>query len=267
MFGGGLLGLRRLGFGLLHDAVHLLGRKAAHFHQRVRLDGREIVVGEEALAHEPLGQLGLDAFDRRIARHGLFDLLVEFLAGHDLDVPTAELAGQADVLAAPADGQRKLIFLHQHDRPAQHLAEDHFLDLGRLQGVGNQHLHVVAVADDVDAFAGKFVDDVLDAVAAHAHARPDAIDPLVGAADGDLGAVAGLAGNGADFDHALGDFGDFLLEQALHQMRLRAAENDLHAAAGLLHFVDRRPNALVGDDAFRRGSARPWAGSPRRWSG
>ena len=123
--------------------------------------------------------------------------------------------------------------LHQHDRPAQHLAEDHFLDLGRLQGVGDQHLHVVAPADDVDPFAGQLVDDVLDAVAADAHAGPHAVDPLVGAADGDLGAIAGLAGDGADLDHAFGDFGDFLLEQPLDQLRLGAAEDDLHAAAGL----------------------------------
>ncbi len=107
-------------------------------------------------------------------------------------------------------------------------------------------MHVVVVADDVDPFAGQFVDDVLDAVAADADAGPDAIDPLVGAADGHFGAVAGLAGNGTDFDHALGDFGDFLLEKPQDQVRLGAAEDDLHPAAGLLHFVDRRAHALVG---------------------
>ena len=135
---------------------------------------------------------------------------------------------------------------HQDDRPAQHLAEDHFLDFRRLQGVGDQHLHVVAPADDVDAFAAEFVDDVLDAVSAHAHAGADAVDALVGAADGDLGAVAGLAGDGADLDHALGDFRDFLLEEALHQVRLGAAEDDLDAAARLADLVDGRPHALVG---------------------
>ncbi len=200
----------------------------------------------------------------REARHGLLDLLVEFLAGHDLDVPAAELAGQADVLPAPADGQRELVFAHQHDRPAEHLAEDHFLDLGRLQGVGNQHLHVVAPADDVDPLAGQFVDDVLDAVAAHADAGPHAIDPLVGAADGDLGAIAGLAGDGADFDHAFGDLGDFLLEQPLHQLRLGAAEDHLHAAARLLDLVHGRPHALVGVVRFAGDLLAAWAGWPRR---
>ena len=206
----------------------------------------EIVVGQEAFADQLLGQFGLHALQRGEADHGPLDLLVEFVAGHDFDVPAAELAGQADVLPAAADGQRKLVLAHQHDRPAQHLAEDHFFDLGRLQGVGDQDLQVVAPADDVDPFAGQLVDDVLDAVAAHAHAGADAIDPLVHAADGDLGAVAGLAGDGADFDHALGDLGDLLLEEPLHQLRLGAAEDHLHAAAGLADLVDRRPHALVG---------------------
>ena len=88
--------------------------------------------------------------------------------------------------------------------------------------------------------------DILDAVAAHSHASPHAVYSLVGAADRDLRAIAGFAGNGADFDYSLGDFRDFLLEQPLHQLRLRTAEDDLHAAAGLLDFIDRRPHALVG---------------------
>ena len=112
--------------------------------------------------------------------------------------------------------------------------------------MGIKHLQVVAPADDVDPFAGQLVDDILDAVAADAHAGPHAIDPLVHAADRDLGAVAGLAGDGADLDDAFGDFGDFLLEQPLHQLRLGAAEDDLHAAARLADFVDRGPHALVG---------------------
>ena len=46
--------------------------------------------------------------------------------------PTS-LRRQPDVLPAPADGQRQLIFLHEHDRPAEPLVEEHFLDFGRLQ--------------------------------------------------------------------------------------------------------------------------------------
>ena len=118
--------------------------------------------------------------------HRLLDLLVQFLPGHEFDVPDAELAGQPHVLSAASDGQRELVLAHEHDRAAEHLAEDHFLDLGRLQRVGDQHLHVVAVADDVDPLAGQFVDDVLDSVATDAHARADAVDALIAAATATL---------------------------------------------------------------------------------
>ena len=66
----------------------------------------------------------------------------------------------------------------------------------------------------------KFVDDVLDAIAAHADAGSDAIDPLIRAAHGHLAAIARLAGDGPDFDHAVGDFGNLLLEQPLDQVRV-----------------------------------------------
>ena len=51
--------------------------------------------------------------------------------------PTS-LRRQAHVLAAAADRQRQLIFLDEHDGPAQPRVEEHFLDLRRLQRVGDQ---------------------------------------------------------------------------------------------------------------------------------
>ena len=66
------------------------------------------------------------------------------------------------------------------------------------------------------------------------------------AAHGHLGAVARLAGDRPDLDHAVGDFGNFLLEQAGDQVVPGAAEDDLHAAADLADVADHRPDALVG---------------------
>ena len=97
-------------------------RQPAHFHQGIGLDDREIIVRQEAFADQLFGQRFVDPFDRAEAADGPLDLLVELFAGHDFDVPAAELAGQADVLPAAADGQRQLIFAHQHDRPAEHLS-------------------------------------------------------------------------------------------------------------------------------------------------
>ena len=146
--------------------------------------------------------------------------LVKLFGGHDLDVPADELRGQADVLAASADGQRELVFIDQDDRPAQQGAEDDLVDLSRLEGVGNQHLERLVPADDVDFLAAQFVDDVLDAAAADADAGPHGIHLGVDRGDGDLGAVSGLAGQGLDLDGALGDLGDFELEQPADEFRV-----------------------------------------------
>ncbi len=114
-----------------------------------------------------------------------------------------------------------------------------------MERVGDQHLQVVAPANDVDPFAGQLVNDVLDAVPADADAGPHAVDALVGAADGDLRAVTRLARLGLDFNHAVADFRDLLLEQALDQGRANSAEDDLDARALLADLADGGAHAFV----------------------
>src|SRR5690606_7848242 len=92
----------------------------------------------------------------------------------------------------------------------------------------------------------QFVDDILDAVASDPHAGPHAIDPAVAAGNGDFRAVAGFTGNAPDLDHAVGNFRNFLLEESLHEAGGAAAEDHLHAAAGLADFVNGGPHAFVG---------------------
>src|SRR5262249_22660142 len=123
--------------------------------------------------------------------------------------------------------------------------EKHLLDLRRLQGVGDEHLQRVVPADDVDALAAQLVHDVLDARAAHAHAGAHAIDLQVDAADGDLAAVAGLAGDGLDLDGAVGDLGDRVLEQPPHEVGVGPRQDDLDAVPGLLDLEDDRLDALA----------------------
>ena len=91
----------------------------------------------------------------------------------------------------------------------------------------------------------KFVDNILDAIAAHADAGAHAIDALIAAAHRHFAAVARLAGHGSNFNHAIGNFGNFLFEQPLHQLRSRPAQNDFHSAADFLHIEHRRPHAFV----------------------
>ena len=95
------------------------------------------------------------------------------------------------------------------------------------------------------AYASSTIDDILDSISPHADASAHTIDPLVHTAHRDLGAVARLAGGRAHLDNALGNLRDFLLEQALHKLRLGAAEDHLHAAARLADLVHRRPHPLV----------------------
>src|SRR5690606_7741229 len=60
---------------------------------------------------------------------------------------------------------------------------------------------------------------------------------------GDLGAVAGFAGDAADFHGAIGNFVHFRFEEAADEVRMTAGEDDLGAAAFVFHGHD------VGADA------------------
>ena len=104
------------------------------------------------------------------------DLCFEFRLGHDVDVPSAKLTGQTNILASFADGQRKLIIANQHDRFTDHLAQNHFVDFGRLQCVGDHDHRVFVKADDINSLARQFVDDDFNAIAADANTGSYAID-------------------------------------------------------------------------------------------
>ena len=90
-------------------------------------------------------------------------------------------------------------------------------------------------------------------------------------ADGDLGAVAGLAGDGLDLDGAVVDFGDFRFEQAAHEVRMAAAQDDLDALAGLADVEDDGLDAFADVVRFAGDLSRCAAGSlrsadpARRW--
>ena len=143
--------------------------------------------------------------------------------------------------------------------------------------------------DDVDLFAAQLADDGLHAHALHADAGADRVDILVAAHDGDLGALAGLAGDGADDDGAVVDFGHFGLEQLLHQLRRGAGDDHLRALGGAVDAQQDDAHALADGELLQarllalgqRASALPrskmtsWASrrltvafrtSPSRWS-
>ena len=110
------------------DVLGLFLGDARQLRQLRRLQERQVVVGQEAFLDERFDHFVGDAGNLPEPALGPLDALVQLVVRHDLDVPADQLARQADVLAAPADGQRQLIFLDQHDGPAQPRIEEHFLD-------------------------------------------------------------------------------------------------------------------------------------------
>ena len=81
-------------------------------------------------------------------------------------------------------------------------------DLGGLEGLFGEGRDLFGVLDNVDLFTAELADDRLDAHALHANAGTDGVDVLVAAHDGDLGALAGFTGDGADADGAVVDLRD-----------------------------------------------------------
>ena len=174
------------------------------------------------------------------------EVLLELRRRQDVDVPAGEARREAHVLAATADGERELVLAHDDRATTELEAQADFLDLGRLQRVGDEHLARLVPADDVDLLAAELIDDVADAAAAHADARAHRVDLGVDAGDGKLGAEAGLAAHGLDLDDALGHLGHLGLEKLADEVRVRTGQHDLDLAGGVADVEDQAANAVAG---------------------
>src|SRR5262249_15933949 len=71
------------------------------------------------------------------------------------------------------------------------------------------------------------------------------VDLHVDRRDGDLGAVAGLAGDGLDLDGAVGDFRDLFFKQLADEFGVGPRQDDLDAVAVLLDVEDDGVDAVV----------------------
>src|SRR5208337_3760385 len=164
------------------------------------------------------GQLG-DLLDGRggsagESLHLLLDLLALLLFALDVDLPAQQLGGQAHVLALLADGQGEVrVVDDDFELLFSQIGDGDAADFGRLQGLFGEGGDLFRVLDDIDFFAAQFADDGLHAHALHAHAGADGVNVLVAALDGDLGALAGLAGDGADDHGAVIDLRDLRLKE------------------------------------------------------
>ncbi len=165
---------------------------------------------------------------------------------------TGELARQANVLTAATDGQRQLIVGHHHFDAAIIFVEHNAADGSRLERVDHEGRGVFRPGDDVDLFALQFLHDSLHAAALHADAGANRVNGGIAADHTDLGAATRVTGGGLDLDDVVVDFGHFLREQLLHEVGVRAAEEDLRTAVVALHLCDKRTDALTGTGGFAR---------------
>ena len=89
---------------------------------------------------------------------------------------------------------------------------------------------VFGIVDDVDLLAVQLVHHIADPLAHRTNAGALGVDALHIAAYGDLGAVAGLAGDRDDVDGAVTDLGHFECEEFADQVWVGAREQHLRAA-------------------------------------
>src|SRR5690606_33634027 len=172
--------------------------------------------------------------------------------GHDVDLPAGQLAGEAHVLAAPADDQRQLIVGHHHLDPLVLLVHHHLADLGGGQGVDDEGRLVRAPLDDVDLLALQLGDHRLHAAAAHADAGADGVDGAVVGDHRHLGAAARVAGHGADLDDPVVDLRHLLGEQLGHEAAVGAGQQDLRALGLAAHVVDVAADAVADVEVLAR---------------
>src|SRR6185437_2414564 len=184
---------------LFTDARNLFELFGRHVGQRLH--------GGDAAGHQfldnGLAQLGdlLYGSGRAAGQslHLLLDFLPLFFFALDVDLPAQQLGGETHVLAFFADGQRKLRVIDDHFKLLfAQVGDGNAADFGWLQRLFGEGCNLVTEFDNVNFFAAQLTDDGLCAHAFHANAGAYRVHIFVAALHGDLGALAGLAGDGAD---------------------------------------------------------------------
>src|SRR5690606_26708145 len=120
------------------------------------------------------------------------------VVGADVDLVAGQPGGEAGVLALLADGEGQLVVGDDDLGGLGLLVDPHLLHLGGTERLGDELGGVLAPLHDVDLFAAQLVYHLAHAGAAGTHAGALRVDVRVVGDHGDLGAVAGLAGDGDD---------------------------------------------------------------------
>src|SRR4029077_6626274 len=195
-----------------------------------------LAVGEDrgAASREVLGAL----FAAAEGRLGL--RLREFGVALDVDLPAGEARGEAGVHALLADRERELVVGDDDGRLARLVVEIDLAHAGRREGLRHEPGRLRIPRDDVDLLAAQLRHDHPDARTARADAGAHRIHALRVRLDGDLRAIARLAGDAADIDEPVRDLRHLELEQGLDQLGIAPREDDLRALRPGAHFGDDR---------------------------
>ena len=189
---------------------------------------------------------------RQAPSPGLFHLALfaptlagEFGLRADVDPPAGQAGGQAGVLALAADGQCQLVVGNDDRRLARLVVDEYLPHPRRREGLGDKPGRLVVVGDDVDLLAPELRDDHANPRAPRADACADRIDAVGVGDNGDLGAIAGLTRDVGYLDQAVGNFGNFELEQGLDQFGIAATEDDRRSLRRVGDLLDDRLDALA----------------------
>ncbi len=231
---------------LLANAGNLFQLLRRHVGQRFH---RSDACGDQLLQRR-LSQLR-NLFDRRCdgrahGLHLLLDLLALLLFALDVNLPAQQFGGQAHILPLLANGQRKLRIIHDDFQLLfAEVGNADAAHLGWLQRLLCKGGDLIAVLDDVNLFPAQLPDDRLHTHSLHAHASAHRVHILIARLNGNLGALARLAGNGANFYGVVVNLRHFAAEEVLHQLLGCARDDDLRPARGAIHTQQHHTHPLA----------------------
>ena len=127
------------------------------------------------------------------------------------------LAAKTSILPFAPNRQRKLIIRHDHDRRPSGVGIVFEIDAAharRTERFGDEDFLIGIPLDNVDFLFVEFLDDILNANAAHPDARANRIDAFLKRGDRDFRAIARFTSDILDLDLSVVDFRDFVFQQA-----------------------------------------------------
>ena len=133
--------------------------------------------------------VNIQSFDKALRTNLVFigAAFLFLLFGQNVNVAAQQLGSQLDILAAAADGQRKLFLRNNRLNTVVFLVQNHLGDFGRRQGADNVLRLVLGIRNNIDFLALQFRNHRLYANTAQTDAGADRINRHIVGFNGDFG--------------------------------------------------------------------------------